>query len=197
MLSWIVARLKAGQPPSCPAGMCRQVWVGTFGICRSHARALIPMQTNILGTSRCTDRFIRHMCSHCDGHPHNHPRILLVPCQGPKLSLPMGMCGYRSVLSVDSAMASLHSPKKIMLLLYVNRNRVQNGCDVFSKMLSKWLYRLVLFFITSLLYVCVSTFLSQIIWRIMKSINTPMDSINFNESNWIIKFYQRFFKVAF
>ena len=41
--------------------MCRQVWVGTFGICRSHARASIPMQTNTLGTSRCTGRYIRHM----------------------------------------------------------------------------------------------------------------------------------------
>ena len=26
--------------------MCRQVWIGTFGICRLHARAPIPMQTN-------------------------------------------------------------------------------------------------------------------------------------------------------
>ena len=41
--------------------MCRQVWIGTFGICRLHARAPIPMQTNTLGISRCTDRYIRHM----------------------------------------------------------------------------------------------------------------------------------------
>ena len=41
--------------------MCRQVWVGTLGICRLHARAPIPMQTSTLGTSRCTDRYIRHM----------------------------------------------------------------------------------------------------------------------------------------
>ena len=30
-------------------------------ICRSHARAPTPMQTNTLGTSRCTDRYIRDM----------------------------------------------------------------------------------------------------------------------------------------
>ena len=41
--------------------MCRQVWIGTFGICRLHARAPIPMQTNTHGISRCTDRYIRHM----------------------------------------------------------------------------------------------------------------------------------------
>ena len=41
--------------------LCRQVWVGTFGICRLHACAPIPMQTNTPGTSRCTDRYIRYM----------------------------------------------------------------------------------------------------------------------------------------
>ena len=33
----------------------------TFRICRSHAHAPIPMQTNTLGTSRCTDWYIRHI----------------------------------------------------------------------------------------------------------------------------------------
>ena len=55
----IVARLTA--TTAILSRMCRQVWIGTFGICRSHARAPIPMQTNTLGTSRCTDRYIRHM----------------------------------------------------------------------------------------------------------------------------------------
>ena len=55
----IVARLTA--TTAILSRMCRQVWVGTFGICQSHARAPIPMQTNTLGTSRCTDRYIRHM----------------------------------------------------------------------------------------------------------------------------------------
>ena len=41
--------------------LCRQVWVGTFGICRLHACAPIPMQTNTPGTSRCTDQYIRYM----------------------------------------------------------------------------------------------------------------------------------------
>ena len=34
--------------------MCRQVWFGTFGICRSHARAPIPMQTK--GAFVCMSR---------------------------------------------------------------------------------------------------------------------------------------------
>ena len=58
-LSGIVARLTA--TTAILSRMCRQVWVGTFGICRSHARAPIPMQTNTFGTSRCTDRYIRHI----------------------------------------------------------------------------------------------------------------------------------------
>ena len=55
----IVARLTA--TTAILSRMCRQVWIGTFGICRLHARAPIPMQTNTLGISRCTDRYIRHM----------------------------------------------------------------------------------------------------------------------------------------
>ena len=55
----IVARLIA--TTAILSRMCRQVWIGTFGICRLHARAPIPMQTNTLGISRCTDRYIRHM----------------------------------------------------------------------------------------------------------------------------------------
>ena len=55
----IVARLTATS--AILSRMCRQVWIGTFGICRLHARAPIPMQTNTLGISRCTDRHIRHM----------------------------------------------------------------------------------------------------------------------------------------
>ena len=56
-LSGIVARLTA--TTAILSRICRYVWVGTFGICRSHARAPVPMQTNTLGTSRCTDRYIR------------------------------------------------------------------------------------------------------------------------------------------
>ena len=55
----IIARLTA--ITAILSRMCRQVWIGTFGICRLQARAPIPMQTNTLGTSRCTDGYIRHM----------------------------------------------------------------------------------------------------------------------------------------
>ena len=57
--SWIVAQLTA--TTVILSRMCRQFWVGTFGICRSQASAPIPMQTNTLGTSRCTDRYFQHM----------------------------------------------------------------------------------------------------------------------------------------
>ena len=57
MLSGIVARLTATTAILSP--MCRQVWGGTFGICLSHARTPIPMQTNALDTSRCADRYMQ------------------------------------------------------------------------------------------------------------------------------------------
>ena len=58
-LSGNVTRLTA--TPAILPRMCREVWVGTFGICRSHACAPIPMQANTLGTPRCTDRYIRRI----------------------------------------------------------------------------------------------------------------------------------------